>query len=113
MMNHVKNLERAWVCEQSNLNPERKVAVTITLKQCRKIQNQLWQRLCISEIQKLIQALYKRINKTAFKSAYRQFGKRVFILGSIEGNGVGKRKHVHLSLGIPTHFDAEYFKAVN
>lgn len=110
-MNQIKQLERAWVCEQSNFNQERKVAVTITLKQGRRGQNRLWQPLCTSEIQKLVKDLYKHINKNAFKSAYKRYGKRVFILGAIEGNGVDKRKHIHLSIGIPNHYDEQYFKS--
>jgi hypothetical protein len=110
-MNQIKQFEREWVCNQSNLNPERKVAVTITLKQGRRIQSGLWQRLCTSEIQKLVKDLYKRINKMAFKSAYRRYGKRVFILGCIEGNGIDKRTHLHLSIGIPHYLDADCFKS--
>lgn len=110
-MNEIRSLEREWVCKQSNLNPERKLAVTITLKQGRRGHNGLWQQLSISEMQKLVKDLYKRINKNAFKSAYKRYGKRVFILGSIEGNGVDKRKHIHLSIGIPNHYDEQYFKS--
>jgi hypothetical protein len=110
-MNRIKHLEREWVCSQSVLNPERKVAVTITLKQARKGRGGLWQHLNTSEIQKLVKELYKRINKNAFKSQYRRHGKRVFILGCIEGNGVDKRKHIHLSLGIPAHYDSQHFKS--
>ena len=110
-MAQTKHLAREWVCQQSNLNPERKLAVTITLKQGRKGQNGIWQRLNITEIHKLVHALYKQINKMAFKSAYKRYGKRVFILGAIEGNGVDKRKHIHLSLGIPAHYDPQYFRS--
>lgn len=77
-------------------------AVTLTLKQFVRRQDGTVQKLSVSEIRKCISTLMKMLNKKSYKAAYRRFGKRLFVVPSIE-RSVNDRLHVHMLLEIPPH----------
>lgn len=105
-----KLIYRDWYCNKSNENDEPKVAVTITLKQTQKSDNGSIQRLSDSEVIKLIRRIHISASREVFGKAAQRFKLKVFLLPAIEGGGnTGKNLHIHLSIGVPRHYDRQSF----
>ena len=105
-------LMRSWLCEKANENQDRKVAVTLTLKQGRLRDDGTLQNLDETEIKRLIRNIHRRINREVFGVSARRFKHKVFMFSVIEGSrGTGKRLHIHLSVGLPDHYESNYFRA--
>lgn len=101
---------RDWYCKESDKNPDRKIAITLTLKQSQLLNNGSFQRMSETEALRVIKHLYQKVNRHLFKSAARRKHLKTFFLPAIEGGGTtGKNLHIHLSLGVTADCNLDDF----
>ena len=103
-------VRRKWYCKLADEHPDPKIAVTLTLKQGRMRDNGTLQHINETEIKRLIKHLHQKINRQVFGIAAKRHKLRTFMLPAIEGGGdTGKRLHIHLSIGVPLHYNPNCF----
>ena len=86
------------------------VAATITLKQRIRLPNTTYQQIDDIEIERLLRRIHRKINREVFGVSAKRHKLKVFMLPAIEGGqSTGKRQHIHLAIGVPSHYNQDRF----